>query len=511
MFCRLTGRAMLAVALLFAVVPTLLPHPAQARSSDDDPDQAERRANAKRVREAAEAGDVKAQVLLGLMHARGGAGVRHSYKDALKWWQEASNHGSARATYFLGELYRIGKGVDQDDEMAVKLYRQAADRNDAPAETALGRAYITGEGVAKNVKLGLDWVNKAAAQNDSGALAELGFLRLTGEGLPRDSKEAAKLFLAAAEMGHGGAQFSYAILLEKGEGVARDDRAALMWALLADDRDIKGADKEAEHIAARLSPADRAEAERQAKAWRPHKAGDVDTGGDLAANDKGEDEDGAKAPAPAPSAGGALRLYATGTGFFVSDAGHLLTNHHVIEGCTRLDVGTAASGMSPAQVVADDARNDLAVLKLATPSKTVAAFRAGQVRQAEMVMAYGFPLTGALATDGNATTGNITALAGLGDDTRFYQTSAPVQHGNSGGPLLDASGNVVGVVSSGLVGRSAADVPQNVNFAIKSSVVTNFLESHGIAYGTSPLGAAKSPPDISDLAKGFTALVNCMK
>jgi S1-C subfamily serine protease len=63
---------------------------------------------------------------------------------------------------------------------------------------------------------------------------------------------------------------------------------------------------------------------------------------------------------------------------------------------------------------------------------------------------YGFPLTGALASGGNVTTGNITALAGLGDDSRFLQISAPVQPGNSGGPLLDRNGSVVGIVVSKL-------------------------------------------------------------
>src|SRR5215475_10666290 len=92
---------------------------------------------------------------------------------------------------------------------------------------------------------------------------------------------------------------------------------------------------------------------------------------------------------------------------------------------------------------------------------------------------YGFPYHGLLSTSGDFTLGNVTSLAGMGDDTRFLQMSTPIQPGNSGGPLLDMSGAVVGVVVSQLsavnmmkVGNS---VPQNVNFAIHSAVVTNFL------------------------------------
>ena len=99
---------------------------------------------------------------------------------------------------------------------------------------------------------------------------------------------------------------------------------------------------------------------------------------------------------------------------------------------------------------------------------------------------YGFPLTGALASGGNVTTGIVTALAGLADDSRFLQVSALVQPGNSGGPLLDRNGTVVGVIVSKLNALSVAsvtgDIPQNVNFAIKASVAAAFLDAQGVAH-----------------------------
>jgi S1-C subfamily serine protease len=95
-------------------------------------------------------------------------------------------------------------------------------------------------------------------------------------------------------------------------------------------------------------------------------------------------------------------------------------------------------------------------------------------RLGEEIVVYGFPLAGLLASSGNVTTGNITALAGLGDDIRFLQISAPVQPGNSGGPVLDRNGNIVGIVVSKLDAIKTAiatqDIPQNVNFAIKLRV-----------------------------------------
>ena len=82
----------------------------------------------------------------------------------------------------------------------------------------------------------------------------------------------------------------------------------------------------------------------------------------------------------------------------------------------------------------------------------------------------------------NLSVGNVSALAGLGDDSRYLQISAPVQPGNSGGPLLDASGHLVGIVTAKLdarVARFTGDVPQNVNFALKAEVARTFLDSKG--------------------------------
>ena len=504
-------RLLIAAALLVAMVPSALPTAAQARSSDDDDSgkKAERRAYAKKVREAAEDGDVKAQTQLGIMHAIGGEGVRHSYKDALKWLQAAADKGDAHAIYWLGNLYSAGKGVDQDDAEAFKLYRQAAQKGDVGAMNGLGLAYRDGGGVPKDAKTAVIWFQKAAEQNYAPGQFNLAVARLTGEGIAQDDKDGARLMLASANQGYGPGMYVLAEVLRKNH----DPQQALVWALLAEAREIKGADTLVEKLSSDLSASQRNEAKSQAAAWRPKKAGE-DAAPDL--RQAGDDEGGSTKSKPATTTGGGGdRLVATGTGFFVSSAGHIVTNHHVIDGCSRLDAGTNGSGKFPAQVVGDDAGNDLAVLKIATSPKSVASFRSGQIRQAEGVMAYGFPLTGALSSEGNATSGTITALTGLRDDIRFYQMSAPVQPGNSGGPLLDMGGNVVGVVVAKMdalrVAKVSGDIPQNVNFAIKSSVATTFLESHGVQFATNSLGSEKSNPDISEQAKGFSVLVGCYK
>ncbi|PZR80373.1 MAG: hypothetical protein DLM68_19705 [Hyphomicrobiales bacterium] len=138
-----------------------------------------------------------------------------------------------------------------------------------------------------------------------------------------------------------------------------------------------------------------------------------------------------------------------GTGFFVSSEGHIITNYHVVKDCSFVQVTLGLAPKMAGRMMAHDAANDLALIKVETHPTAFASLRSG-VRLGEGVAAFGFPLAGLLATSGNFTLGNVTAVAGLGDDTRILQISAPVQPGSSGGPLLDYSGNVVGVVEGKL-------------------------------------------------------------
>jgi hypothetical protein len=148
--------------------------------------------------------------------------------------------------------------------------------------------------------------------------------------------------------------------------------------------------------------------------------------------------------------------------------------------------------------------------------ESVASFRHGP-RLGEAVATYGFPYFGILSSSGNFTLGNITSMTGIGDDTRFLQMSTPIQPGNSGGPLLDMSGAVVGVVVAQLSAVNmmiaGSSVPQNVNFAIHAPVATNFLSIKGVKPElldtSSAAPQALSPSDMADMAKKFTVQVIC--
>ncbi len=164
-----------------------------------------------------------------------------------------------------------------------------------------------------------------------------------------------------------------------------------------------------------------------------------------------------------------------------------------------------------AAVSATDPRRDLALLRVASGFGPGVVFRdSPTLKIGESVITYGFPLSGLLSSGPTLTTGDISALSGLRDNPLHVQISAPVQPGNSGGPLFDAQGHVVGVVVSKLNAARIAqmtggDIPQNVNFAIKGNEAAAFLAARGVPY----LHAASTGPDLraADIGEQVNASV----
>jgi S1-C subfamily serine protease len=170
----------------------------------------------------------------------------------------------------------------------------------------------------------------------------------------------------------------------------------------------------------------------------------------------------------------------TGTGFFITNEGYLVTNQHVIEGASRVAVVTP-TGSYDAQVVRQDIQNDLAVLKIQTKSVGLPLISSRGVKLGDTVATVGFPNTTLQGFSPKLGKGEIASLSGSGDDARYFQISVPVQPGNSGGALVDEQGNVVGVVSAKLSAGAAlatsGALPENVNYAVKSSYLLGLLES----------------------------------
>lgn len=174
-------------------------------------------------------------------------------------------------------------------------------------------------------------------------------------------------------------------------------------------------------------------------------------------------------------------LAGSGTGFFVSPNGVLVTAAHVVQGASGVWVAVKEE-VWPATVLKLDNANDVAILKVEVPGSVpfLPLADSAAIRMGTDVFTVGFPNIQIQGVSPKLTRGEISSLTGMQDDPRFFQISVPVQPGNSGGPLLNLHGRVVGIVVSRLDDRftlfASGALPQNVNYAIKSSYVRALLD-----------------------------------
>jgi serine protease Do len=201
----------------------------------------------------------------------------------------------------------------------------------------------------------------------------------------------------------------------------------------------------------------------------------------------------------------------SGTGFAIGNGSSVITNFHVVDGCTSVAIANVGSGI----IKMVDPGSDIAIIQPTQPIITPLRFRVGgQVKLGEEIVVIGFPLRGVLSSTPTVTTGVVSSLAGLRDDRTRLQISAPVQPGNSGGPVLDKGGNVVGMVVSKLnvlrIARMTGDIPQNVNFAIPASIITSVLEANSVKYQVGTADAGKSVADIVSAASPGIVALECL-
>lgn len=199
-----------------------------------------------------------------------------------------------------------------------------------------------------------------------------------------------------------------------------------------------------------------------------------------------------------------------GSGYFVSRYGHVVTNLHVVEGCNFVSV----PGHGNARVLKTDRYLDLAVLQVSSEfARAYAQLRLKPPKRGETVYVMGYPLANVLADNLTITRGIVSSLAGFDGDILHFQISASVQPGNSGGPVIDESGNVIGTVVSRLDDlaflEATGAVPQNVNFAIRGAFLTALMASVGIVIDYSEAADELKPEQIADRADDFTVQVLC--
>lgn len=215
------------------------------------------------------------------------------------------------------------------------------------------------------------------------------------------------------------------------------------------------------------------------------------------------------------STSGIPQVVGSGTAFAVTPDGHLLTNYHVVSDCSSLTFQLPGSVEADAIVVSGNESFDLALLKTDITTTAAAFHNQSRVRLGDDIVVYGFPLLGDLSSQGNLTSGVVSALTGLNDDLATFQISAQIQPGNSGGPVFDRFGAVAGVVVSTAnqeyFAQQSGNIPQNVNFAITADITQSFLRANNIRYQLTDSTEELTTADIAEQAQVVTGALKCYR
>jgi serine protease Do len=202
----------------------------------------------------------------------------------------------------------------------------------------------------------------------------------------------------------------------------------------------------------------------------------------------------------------------SGSGFVVSTHGHVMTNAHVVLMCDEIRVSDNKS----ARLIAVQSGEDLALLQVPDlGTNRVADFAGAEVLLGEDVAVFGYPLRPLLAAQLNMTTGIVSSLRGLGGDPGFIQISASVQPGNSGGPVVDLKGRVVGIATSVLNTARSTHRPEGthapINFAIRHERMLQFLRGQGIQPKTTANAEVLAKTELAAQAAAYTVPITCQR
>ena len=194
---------------------------------------------------------------------------------------------------------------------------------------------------------------------------------------------------------------------------------------------------------------------------------------------------------------------ASGSGFFISNYGHIVTNFHVIDECEKNVIYSGGRELE-SFVVSSDKINDLSILKVNYNPRASLPISHEDVSLLEDVIVAGYPLGRNVSAAIKTHKGVVTSLAGAGDNFSNFQTDADINQGNSGGPILNQKGNVLGVAVATWVQEGV----QGVHFGIKSSTLKAFVKSNGINI-PEPFVSDLTNKDLGQLIVNATVYIEC--
>ena len=308
-----------------------------------------------------------------------------------------------------------------------------------------------------------------ARHGDANAQLNLGLLYDSGQGVPRDLVLAVSWYRKSAESGHAPAQYNLGQMYSEGRGVEQSHSDAVYWLQLAADQGLNDA---------REWLAEQDFVEPQAAVSH-------------SSHDRHDFID-------------ALDGVSTGTAWPVA-SGYAVTSNHIVADVESVELYDIAGRKRRAEILLRDESNDLALLHVhdARDFPPALPLSRSPGRLGSGVFTVGFPRIDVMGRTPKLTDGIISSVNGYRDDPASYQISVPIQPGNSGGPLLNMDGEVVGVVASmlGIVTEnSGSRTLPNVAYAIKVSELQKLLAAlPGTAL--SPGNLQETPATLADLAE----------
>jgi len=424
---------------------------------------------------------------LGNIFLKGLSGQQRSIAEALHHLERATKKGAVDSYRPLHEAYReMG-----DNRAALNTLKAGAEAGAIDCRVLLGMSYGLGTlGESVDQARALPHYLVAAEAGHHVAKYFAAELLISGKDVPKELAKGVRYLKSAAANNVYGAQRLLALLYAQGQGVPQDASLAYFWANLAaslnaDDDDYG---KLRDSLGEKLAATELTKVQGQCRTWLNRKTSD-DT----------KDE--------ASSGGGG-----SGSGIIFTADGLVLTNHHVTAAGSSYTIITSDGQEIPATIVAQDADLDVAVLRLRTRFVS-ASFRtpppiisSGKARSGEKVFTVGHPLAGLLSSEAKYNEGTISALSGMKDDLHLMQISVPIQPGNSGGPLANARGEVVGLIVSTINGSALLKqnniMAQNINFAIKADPIRGFLQENSLSLPVYP-----TPTDPVEHVKAYAVKV----
>ncbi len=400
---------------------------------------------------AADKGEARGMVNLGFMYERG-VGVKKDYSMATKWYRRAADLGDALGQWFLGMSYQSGIGVKRDIKEAIKWFTKAAEQNEPSAQNSLGQLYEKGEGVTKNYTKAANWYQKAVEQGYSSAQYHLGILFYNGWGVKKDYDEAAWLFKKSAEQDNPFALFNVGFMYENGTGVTQNISDAI-------DCYKKALKLLPNYEQAKTALSRLGVSEDEVIQQTPTNT--------TTSQPTTKDDD--------------IPIDVSGTGFLIDKRGYLATNNHVTIGAKGIFVCLNIDGIWKsynAVLVKNDPTNDLSIIRIDdTNYKPFSSlpynFTTDVEEVASEIYTLGYPQVHIMGTEVKYTTGAINSKSGVQGDPTHYQISAHIDHGNSGGPMFNSKGTIIGITDSGLDKAEFGDV----NYAIKSSYLKSLVDA----------------------------------